>query len=25
MQYFTERYNGSFYLDYDETVKQLRG
>ena len=25
MRYFVERYNGSFYLDYDETVKQLRG
>lgn len=25
MRYFTERYNGHFYLDYDETVKRLRG
>jgi len=25
MRYFTERYNGSFYLEYDETVKRLRG
>ena len=25
MRYFTERYNGSFYLNYDETVKRLRG